>query len=337
MKNLLLILILSSSFLGFSQVGGEKVYMFLNLPTSAKQLSLGGAANTIEGDVNTPMWNPAMIDSTMENQFSSNYTSYLAGISLGSVSFVTGINDKLGMFYGGIQYLDYGTFTRADEDGTITGDFNAYDLALSVGYAYPLVSRNITLGANVKFINSLIDTYSSVGIAADLSVVFRHSNERTLFSFVFRNIGTQLKSYDGTKEEIPFQVTFGVSSSLEHLPLKWYFNLENLQQWDVSVSNPSNETIDIEGNTIDQEISFLDNATRHAVFGVELFHDKKITLRGGYNFRRAKELNINDIGGSTGFSYGFGINLKSIQFNYAMTKLHPGASANTFSLVVDLN
>ena len=336
MKNLLLIFLLFSSFLGVSQVGGEKVYLFLNLPTSARQLALGGAANTLEGDVNSPMWNPAMIDSTMANQFSSNYTSYLAGISLGSVSFVTDINDKLGMFYGGIQYLDYGDFTRADEDGTITGMFNAYDLALMIGYAYPL-SKKFVVGGNVKFINSLIDTYSSVGIAADVSAVYRHSNEKTLFSLVFRNMGMQLKSYDGLKESIPFQVTFGVSSYLEHLPLKWHFNLENLQQWDVSVPNPSNDTTDIEGETTSEEISFLDNATRHMVFGVELFHDKKLTLRGGYNFRRAKELDINDISGSTGFSYGFGINLEKIQFNYAMTKLHPGANANTFSLVIDLN
>tara|TARA_B100000809_G_scaffold193526_1_gene192471 strand:- start:7717 stop:8730 length:1014 start_codon:yes stop_codon:yes gene_type:complete len=336
MKNLLLIFLFSSSFLGFSQVGGEKVYLFLNLPTSARQIALGGAANTIEGDVNIPMWNAAMIDSTMENQFSTNYTSYLAGISLGSVSFVTDINDMLGMFYGGVQYLDYGSFIRADEDGTITGDFRAYDLALNIGYAYPIISRNITLGANVKFINSLIDTYSSVGIAADLSVVLRSSNNRTLYSMVFRNMGTQLKSYDGTKEFLPFQVTFGVSSSLEHLPLKWYFNIEDLQQWNVTVSNPSNETIDIEGDRISEEISFLDNATRHMVFGFELFHDKKITLRGGYNFRRAKELSINDVSGSTGFSYGFGINLQNLHFNYAMTKLHPGANASTFSLVVDL-
>lgn len=328
---------MSSSFLSFSQVGGEKVYTFLNLASSARQVSLGGAANSIEGDVNAPMWNPSMIDSSMVNQFSTNYTSYLAGISLGSVSFVTEVNDKLGLFYGGVQYLDYGTFTRADEDGTITGDFKAYDLALTVGYAYPLVNRNITLGANVKFINSLIDTYSSVGVAADVSVVYKHSNERTLFSFVFRNIGTQLKSYDGTHEDIPFQVTFGISSRLEHLPLKWYFNVENLQQWNVSAANPSNGTIDIEGNTIDEEISVLDNATRHMVFGAELFHDKKITLRAGYNFRRAKELSIDEVSGNTGFSYGFGVNLKSLQFNYAMSKLHPGANANTFSLVVDLN
>lgn len=337
MKNLLLFLFISSSFLSTAQVGGEKVYTFLNVPSSARQISMGGAANTIEGDVNTPMWNPSMIDSTMVNQFSTNYTSYLAGISLGSVSFVTDINDTMGIFYAGVQYLDYGSFTRADENGTIMGDFSAYDLAVSVGYAYPLFERNLIVGANLKFINSLIDTYSSVGIAADLSAVVKHSNDRTLFSLVLRNIGTQLTTYDIEREAIPFQVTFGISSRLEHLPLKWYFNLENLQQWNVSVPNPSDEVIDIAGNVTSEEISFLDNATRHMVFGVELFHDKKITLRAGYNFRRAKELNINDVDGSTGFSYGFGVNLKSIQFNYAMAKLHPGANSNTFSLVIDLN
>jgi hypothetical protein len=336
MKKLFLILTFFSLFYTSAQVGGEKVYSFLNLPSSARQIALGGAANTIDGDVNMPLWNPAMLDTTMSNQFAVNYTSYLAGISLGAVSFATEINKKLGMIYGGIQYLDYGDFTRADEDGTITGQFKAFDLALAVGYAYTSKESNLTIGANVKIINSLIDTYSSFGIAADFAALYRHSNERTLLTLVVRNVGTQLKSYNGTVEELPLQVNFGIASSLEHLPVKWYVNMENLQQWNLAVPNPSNQQIDIEGNIIAEEFSFLDNAIRHLVIGAELFPAKKISLRGGYNFRRSKELAINGTNTYGGFSYGVGLSLKRIKFNYSVTKFNPSTNSNTFSLVVNL-
>lgn len=337
MRKLLLTFLLSISCLSYAQVGGEKVYSFLNLPSSAHQMSLGGAANTIEDDVNIPLWNPAMIDASLQNKFAVNYTSYLAGISLGSVSFVSQFNEKVGLFYGGVQYLDYGTFTRADENGSIIGEFSAQDLALNVGYAYTSKASNFTIGANVKFISSRIDTYSSLGIAADFAALYRHSNERTLISLTVRNLGTQLKTYDGLKEELPMQINFGVSSKLEHLPLTWYLNIDNLQQWNISEPNPSNEIIDIDQNVVAEEISFADNALRHLVVGAELFSDKKISIRGGYNFRRGKELALNGTNSYGGFSYGFGLNLKKITFNYAVTKFHPSANSNTFSLVVNLN
>lgn len=334
MKRLLLLISLLSTTFCMSQVGGESVFTFLNLPSSARQMSLGGAALTIENDVDMPMWNPAMIDSTLNKQMSVNYTSYLAGISLGSVSYVSSINDKFGMFHGGIQYFDYGTFTRADEFGNITGEFKAFDLAISFGYAYAIKNTDFTVGANVKFVNSLIDTYSSVGIAADFSVLYKSKNKRNMASLVVRNVGTQLTAYDSTKEKIPFQVSLGGSTQLEHVPLKLYFTLDNLQQWDLSVPNPSNETIDIEGNVSQEDISALNNASRHAVFGAELFPERKFTFRVGYNYRRAKELSMVNTRTFGGLSYGFGLKLKTLQFNYALTRFHPESNASTFSLVV---
>ncbi len=334
MKRLLLLFLLLSTTFCVSQVGGESVFTFLNLPSSARQMSLGGAALTIENDVDMPMWNPAMIDSTLNNQMSVNYTSYLAGISLGSVSYVSSINDKLGMFHGGVQYLDYGSFTRADEFGNIIGEFKAFDMAISFGYAYPIKNTNFTVGANIKFINSLIDTYTSSGIAADFSVLYKAKDERSMVTFVVRNAGFQLTSYDGTKEKMPFQMSLGGSTQLEHVPLKLYFTLDNLQKWDLSAANPSNEVIDIEGNISQEEISELNNASRHAVFGAELFPERKFTFRVGYNYRRAKELSMVNTRTFGGLSYGFGLKLKSLQFNYALTKFHPESNSSTFSLVV---
>ena len=42
------------------------------------------------------------------------------------------INRRFGTLHAGIQYIDYGEFIGADEDGNETGDFGARDLAFSI-------------------------------------------------------------------------------------------------------------------------------------------------------------------------------------------------------------
>lgn len=339
MRNKLLVFtFLFTSMTMISQTGGESVFKFLNLASSARQSALGGSVLTLENDVNQPLWNPATIDSTLHNKMSANYTSYLAGINLASFTYATKVNDKLGVFHLGINYLDYGQLTRADEFGTINGEFKSYDMAISIGYAYYIRALKMHLGANIKFVNSLIDTYSSLGFATDIGIYYKASNSPLRVAAVFRNMGAQLKSFDGLKEKLPFQISLGVSSQLEHVPIKWFVTIENLQKWNISVPNPSNSDVDLQSEeTIVEDISFFNNASRHFVFGVELFPQNKLTFRFGYNGRRAKELTIPNTRTFGGLSYGFGLRLDKLHLNYALTKFHPNANSNTFSLIVDLN
>ena len=79
---------LITAFLGLrAQVGGERIYNFLNIPTSASQAALGGDILTLNDDVNQPLWNPATISLAMDNQAAVNYVSYLADIHMGSLTF----------------------------------------------------------------------------------------------------------------------------------------------------------------------------------------------------------------------------------------------------------
>ena len=132
-----------------AQVGGERVYQFLNLATSARQVALGGEVLTLMNDVNQPVWNPSVINQEMDNQLSANYSSYLGGINIGSLSYARLISRRFGMIHGSISYLNYGTLIGADEQGNETGNFSASDLAISVGYARNLPWRNLFFGANV--------------------------------------------------------------------------------------------------------------------------------------------------------------------------------------------
>ena len=150
-----------------SQIGGEKVYQFLNLSTSARQIALGGEVLTLTDDVNQPNWNPATINNELDNKIAANYVSFLAGVNIGSVSYARQISRRFGTIHANIKYLDYGNLIGADQQGNETGEFSASDLALSVGYAVNLPWTNLFFGANMKIINSNIDNFNSFGIAAD--------------------------------------------------------------------------------------------------------------------------------------------------------------------------
>ena len=328
--------ILFSSSL-FSQVGGESVFQFLNLNSSSRQVALGGEVLTLINDVNQPIWNPSTINAELDKQLSINYTSFLAGISVGSASYSQVINRRFGAIHGSVKYLNYGTLIEADENGNETGDFKASDVALSVGYAFNLPWTNFFMGFNGKLINSTISNFTSNGIATDIAVLYYSPYKSYAFTLVARNMGTQIQSFDGTNEKLPFKVAIGGSYKLRYVPLKWHLTLDNLQQWKIAVPNPSNSTSDLEGNTTDEKISFFTNAIRHLVIGAELFPESPINLRAGYNFRRSSELKLQNSRTFSGISFGFGIKMNKLKFNYAFSKYHAATSASTFSLQFDLD
>ncbi|MEE9408774.1 MAG: type IX secretion system protein PorQ [Polaribacter sp.] len=319
------------------QVGGESVYQFLNLSTSARQIALGGEVLTLTDDVNQPIWNPSVISEDIDGKFSVNYSSYLAGINVGSITYAKTISRRFGTIHGSIKYLNYGSLIGADDQGNETGNFNASDIAISIGYAFNLPWTNLYMGTNLKLINSNISNFSSIGIAADFGILYNNPYQPFSITLVVRNVGTQIKSFNSEIEKLPLKIALGGSYKLEHVPLKWHFTLDNLQQWNVSVSNPSDQTTDLEGNVTEEEVGFIGNTFRHFVIGAELFPESAINFRFGYNFRRAAELKLQNARTFSGVSLGFGIKMSKLKFNYAYSKFHSAANTSTFSLQIDLN
>lgn len=319
------------------QVGGEQIYQFLNLSSSARQVALGGEVLTLLDDVNQPIWNPSVINEDLDNKLSVNYTSYLAGINIGSLSYSKLITRRFGVIHGSIKYLDYGTLIGSDEQGNETGNFGASDIAVSIGYAFNVPKTNFFIGSNVRFINATISNFSSIGISTDIAILYNNPFKNFVITLVARNIGTQIQTFNGEREQTPFKLAIGGSYLLEHVPLKWYATLDNLQKWNISVANPSERTTDLEGNVSEGNINFLKNTFRHFIIGAELFPKRKINLRLGYNFRRAAELKLQEVRTFGGFSFGFGIKMKKFKLNYAYSKYHSATNASTFSLLINLD
>ena len=325
------------SMVAKAQVGGESTYQFLNLVSSPRQAALGGKVITnVDYDVAQGLYNPATINVEMDNQLALNYTSYLGGISYGTASYAYTIDRRTQTFHVGMTYINYGSFDGYDETGNSTGTFTGNEAALSVGYSLQLGYSDFYFGANVKLITSKLEQYNSIGLATDLGLLYINEDLDFRAALVVRNFGTQITTYAGLKESLPFEVDFGMSQRLENVPIRWHITLENLQKWPIAVSNPARVTTDLSGNQTEEKIGFLGNVMRHAIIGAEIFPEGGFNIRLGYNFRRAEELRIVDQRNFSGLSAGFSIKFNKMRFSYTHAKYTSAANSNFFGLQIDL-
>lgn len=319
------------------QIGGKYTYQFLNLVTSPRQAALGGKNITIyDEDVNQVHFNPATVNPDMDNHLAINYGNYFGEVTYGTASYAYTYDRHLQTFQVGINYVNYGKFEGYDENGQATSEFTGSEMALSFGYAYNVPNSNLFLGANAKFISSTLESYNSFGGAVDIGAIYVDDLNDVNWALVIRNIGTQFTTYDGLKEKLPMEIMAGVSQELENVPIRWHLTLENLQQWNISFSNPNQAQTSLDGTTTQEKTSFFGNALRHIIFGIELFPKKGFNFRLGYNFRRAKELQVQDIRNFSGLSVGFGLKMNKLKFNYSYSRYTLAANTSLFGLTINL-
>jgi hypothetical protein len=321
----------------YGQIGGKYTYQFLNLVTSPRQAALGGKTLTIyDSDVNQAHFNPATINAEMDNNLALNYGNFYGEVSYGTASYAYTYDRHLQTFQVGVNYVNYGKFEGYDEIGQATSQFTGSEVALSFGYAYNVPSTNLFVGANAKLISSTLESYNSFGGAVDLGAIYIDETNDVNWALVVRNIGTQFTTYNGTNEKLPLEIVAGVSQELENVPVRWHLTLENLQQWNISFTNPNQSQISLDGSSTDEKVSVFGNALRHIIFGVELFPKKSFNLRLGYNFRRAEELLILEQRNFSGISVGFGLKFNKLKFNYSYSRYTLAANTSLFGLTVNL-
>jgi len=321
----------------FAQLGGQSTYQFLNLVSSPRQAALGGKVLTnIDWDVTQALYNPSTINVEMDNQLALNYTSYLGGITYGTAAYAYTWDRRVQTYHAGLTYINYGEFAGYNEFGEETGEFSGTEMALSLGYAAQVGFTDFYVGANLKFINSSLERFTSFGIATDLAIIYINKRLDFQGTLVVRNLGTQITTYAETYESLPLEIDIGLSQKLKNVPLRWHITLENLQQWPIGNPNPARTTTDFDGNQTPEKVGFLAQVIRHTIVGAELFPNKGFNIRLGYNFRRAEELRILEQRNFSGLSAGFSIRLNKMRFSYTHAKYTAAANSNFFGLQVDL-
>lgn len=342
-KLFFLFFITTISISTFSQIGGLSTYEFLTLPISARVTALGGnLISTRDHDLNVALINPALLTDSMNNNVALSYVNYFSDINYGYAAYAKKIKN-VGVFSGGIHYLNYGSFTRADEIGNTEGTFGASEMSFNLSYARSVFDSNLTVGATLKTIYSHLDTYTSWGSAVDLGAVYVIPSRELSFAAVIKNAGNQWKPYvPGNIEPLPFDVQLGLSKKLKHVPFRLSLVYQSIQKWDLTYVDPLNPVLTVDpltGATIKQNKAkiFGDKLMRHFVIGGEFMVTKSFFLRAGYNYQRRKQLEIVEKTGMTGFSFGFGFHISKFQFSYGRAVYNLAGASNNFSISFDIN
>jgi hypothetical protein len=285
--NRTLILLIAIVLLSFGNSFSQNTYEFLRVNSSARAGALGGSFLTYFDDADIIFFNPAGMKLSEDSPISFAFTKYLMDINLASLAYSTDI-EGVGRFGTALQYINYGTFDKADEFGNRTGEFGAGEFAFLVGYAGAL-DENFYYGANAKIIYSSIADHSSSALALDLGLHYAIPKHKINIAFVVLNLGTQLSSFLDTIEDLPIDVALGISKRLENLPLRLSLDFHKL-----------NEKRD----------DFIKHFKAFSV-GAEFYLSKVFSLRFGYNNEKRDELKVGTTAGIARFNMGLGIQVST--------------------------
>lgn len=325
------------------QIGGKYTYEFLGNPQSARLSALGGSLITIaDSDITLAASNPALLSDTSHNQVSINHNFAFGGVSNGYLGYARSV-DKLGITaHAGIAYASFGDFTAADELGNEQGTFSGGETAITIGASKQLNER-ITVGANIKGVFGNLETYSSIGIGADLGLLYTRPGSDFSAAFVIKNIGTELSAYGDESGSLPLDIQIGISQKLQHLPFRFTIIAHQLQQWGIRYDDPNAQDEEsLFGEPVSESSEFnneLDNFFRHFIFNGEFLLGKTqgLKLRFGYNHLRRKELSLSSFRSLAGFSTGFGLRIKGINIDYGLGYFHLAGASNHLSIQTNLN
>ena len=324
-----------------AQIGGINTFHFLNLSPSARITALGGANPSIaDDDITQALANPALINARMGHQAAINHRFHVADIAHGTVAYGLPIDSVFTVLLG-VQYVDLGQFDRADEFGNRDGYFDGSEAAFTIGSSYKLDDR-LRIGLNLKYISSVIETYSSNGIGGDIGFHYYNPEKQANWSMVLKNIGAQLTSFNDTREVLPIEFQIGFAKRLKHLPFKFLITARNIQNWKLTYESELNQDRNIingSNNETGGLGEIVDNLFRHLTFGGELLIGPRegFRVRMAYNHQRNKELSTGGYRSLSGFSMGFGIKVKRFMFNYGYSRYHLAGNASHIGLSMNLS
>ncbi len=307
--------------LGVKAQTGERLFPFLELPTSVLAASNGGqlVASPV-ADLNLVYHNPALLGPAMSGQVAFGYMNYMADINTGSVSYCRNINEN-SRWMAGIRGINYGSMPWTSETNELLGETLAQDMVLTGAYAWQL-SDTWRAGGSFNLIYSALDVYTSTAIAVDLGLYYEQSDRLFTAGMTVSNLGSQLSSYDGTYERMPWDIRLGVSKKLAHAPLRFNLTAHHLTQTSLSYVNRV-DTRDL--NVADQIFSRL-------VGGVDFVPSDQVLFSLGYNYRRVRELGIGQRTFFGGFSAGMLLTFKQVKAGASFARYHAGGNSLLMSL-----
>lgn len=276
---------------------GTSSAQLLKLPAGARAIAMGEAYTALAHDSLSVYWNPAGL-AGMSKRHSANFMHafYLADINFGYATYATRLGNAGGLG-ASIQYLDAGTISRTDATGASLGSYSPRDMVYGLAWGGKILG--LPLGVGGKYISSkILNSASTYAMDAGVKLPWKFFEQRLGFAAAAKNMGPGLKFHQ-ERDPLPYELRLG-----------GYFGL---------TSRAAGGPPPVEDLLLSADVSFGRDNDPIGAFGVEqtkLVGDILIAGRAGVNTRT-----VNAIPGFSGFSFGLGVAVKSISFDYAIAPM----------------
>lgn len=206
-----------------------------------------------------------------------------------------------GTFGLGVTFLSFGSQERRGEYGEDLGQFNSYDMAITLSYGTKLM-ENMTAGLSAKYINSHLadvgagrEKGKGVGFsfALDGGLLYDIDNRLTLASTI-TNIGPEIAYIDADQADpLPSKLSLAFAYKIVHSP----FNRLTV------VGEASKLLVDLNDDITTEVNEIIPH------FGIEYWYSNYVSLRTGYIY--------DDVGQQKYFTTGASLQYNNLRFDFS--------------------
>jgi len=195
---------------------GTTGFDFLRTPVGARPAAMAGVFIAVPGDVYAVCYNPAGLAVLSSRHWSFSYLNHILDLQSGFAGYASPVGPVV--VGSSLFYMDYGTFTRTDEQDNEMGHFSAGAAVITVAASTQL-NKQWLIGGSLKYLYSKIDRYHSDAVVFDAGVMYYIPVHQLYVGAGIFNYGMVRSPFIETKDELPLNYRLGFSKRLAHLPL----------------------------------------------------------------------------------------------------------------------
>lgn len=306
----------------------------LSIPSSSRHNYLGKASiATFDSDISLAMSNPSIINYDMRRRLMATTAFYFSSIYSNVAYSMNNEKFDIPIVVGG-NIIAYGNQNKVDENGNYLGKFNPIDASFSIAGSKRV--ENYVFGLATKLTYGNYNIASTMGLAADISVLHNNDDKGINATFLLKNIGYQFLGSNSSTHVAPFDVQFAFSKKLKYIPFRYTVMLQELYRWTASTRSEDYGIWPL-NSYYETNKSFMGSIMSHFVIGGEFYLGKFMKIGANYDIKKSQEASFDAFRGLTGFSLGFGIYTSKFDFGYSFSKISPISAAHQFTFIINTN
>jgi hypothetical protein len=249
----------------------------------------------VTNDSSSIYWNPAGLAAVPRLSTSFMHSQYVADITYEAASYAQRVNDAA-VVGAGVRYLNGGSVPQTNINAVNTGSFTPYSYVAEVGWGQSIYDlsdseMDVAMGVAARAIRSSLGAAAANGYGADLGIQSRFYASAMTYDvgLAIQNLGSGQK-FDQVRDTLPTRVRFGAAvRPFKPLTLS------------VEAIAPINDS---------------PSGAFGVEYAVEVERGVKAAARAGLN-----TLTYQSLGAASILSFGVGLTLTNLSFDYAFVPM----------------